>query len=192
VESQVPDDNEVGNASNGVVSPLGWVGVGAESSEETGEDHDHVSGKGKNDVTTVEAGEEAEIEKEERSGDGPVNVTGPVDLAVDVLGGVRDVLVLLSDLGVVVRDTVTTGHGEVGDGSAHGDDGGDDVEQALRLGSVSEMKRLLFKLVAKLTTGMFHDMAEKAAVARVMMTKTTLQIVLASYSSESFLRCDLP
>jgi hypothetical protein len=174
VESQVPDDNEVGNASNGVVSPLGWVGVGAESSEETGEDHDHVSGKGKNDVTTVEAGEEAEIEKEERSGDGPVNVTGPVDLAVDVLGGVRDVLVLLSDLGVVVRDTVTTGHGEVGDGGAHGDNGGDDVEKTLGLESCVRNEAFTSQGRSELTTGMFHDIAENAAVARVMMTKTTL------------------
>jgi len=43
------------------------------------------------------------------------------------------VLVLLGDGGVVVRDTVTNGHGEVGDGSAHHDDGGNDVVETLAL-----------------------------------------------------------
>ena len=102
VKSQVPDDDEVGEAGNGVVSPLGWVVLGAESSEKTGQDHDDVSNDGQKGVSTVETSEEAEIEEEKRGGDGPVDVTSPVNLAIDVLGGVRDVLVLLSDDGVVV------------------------------------------------------------------------------------------
>ena len=102
MKGQVPDDDEVGETGNGVVSPLGWVVLSAESSKETGQDHDNVSNDSQKGVSTVEASEEAEIEEKKRGGDGPVDVTSPVNLAVDVLGGVRDVLVLLSDDGVVV------------------------------------------------------------------------------------------
>jgi len=133
VKSQVPDDDEVGNAGNGVVSPLARVALATESSKETSQDHDEISNNGEEDVGAVHASKKGEIEKEHGGGDRPVHVTGPVDLAVDVLGSVGNVLVLLGDGRVVVRDTVTNGHGEVGDGGSHDDDGGDDVVKTLAL-----------------------------------------------------------
>lgn len=93
VDGQVPDDNQVSDACNGIVAPLLRSTFGAESSKKTSQDHNEVSSEGHQDVATVESSNEAEIKKEKRSGQAPVDVTCPVNLAVDVLGGVRDVLV---------------------------------------------------------------------------------------------------
>ena len=109
VDGELPDDDEVGNACDGVPSPLLGSALGAESGEQTGEDHDDVGDDGDQDVATVKTGEQAEVEQEERGGQAPVDVAGPVDLAVDILVGVRDVLVGLGLGGVVVADTVASG-----------------------------------------------------------------------------------
>ena len=82
----------------------------------------------------VQAGKEGEVKKEERSGDGPVDVTGPEEVAVDVMGGGN-----IGDLGVdVLADVVdgnsgVSGHGEVGDCGGGGDEGSNDVEKTLLL-----------------------------------------------------------
>lgn len=133
VKSQVPDDNEVGNAGNGVVSPLARVLLATESGKETSQNHDEIGNNGKEDVCAVHASKERKIEEKHRGGNRPVNVTSPVDLTVDVLSGVGNVLVLLSDGGVVVRDTVTNCHGEIGDGGSHHDDGGNNMVKTLAL-----------------------------------------------------------
>ena len=138
----MPDDDEVGNASHGVPAPLLRGTFCAVGSEETGQDHDDIGDNSHEDVSTVHAGEKSKVEEEERGGDGPVNVTSEEDLAVDVVEGVVDVLVLFSDLDVVPADTVAGGHGEVGDGSGDGDDGGDDVVETLGLEEVSRCTRL--------------------------------------------------
>jgi hypothetical protein len=46
---------------------------------------------------------------------------------------VGNVVVLLTDVDVVNRDTLTGGHGEVRDGGGDGDDSRDDMEEALLL-----------------------------------------------------------
>ena len=137
VEDELPDDNQVGNACNGVPSPLLWSALSTESSEETSQDHDQVGDDGDEDAATVHASEKSEIKEQEWGGDGPVDVTGIVDLAVDVLGGVWDVLVRLADLNVVVANTVASSHGEVRERSGDRDDGGDNVIETLGLWSVS-------------------------------------------------------
>lgn len=109
----------------------------AVSGEETGDDHDQVGGNGHEHVAATKTSEKAEVEQKERSGEGPVDVTSPVDLAVDVLGGVGNVLVLLADLDVVVVDTHAGGHTEVGDGGNDGDQAGDDVVKTAALSIVS-------------------------------------------------------
>jgi len=106
---ELEDDNKEGNAGNGVPSPLLRSTFVAKGSKETGQDHDDIGNDGDEDVTTVKTSEKRKIEKKEWGGDGPVDVTGPVDLAVDIVVSVWDVLVGLSDTGVVVRDTVTGG-----------------------------------------------------------------------------------
>ena len=105
---ELPDDNEVCNACNGVPSPLLRVLLGAKGGEQTGQDHDDIGNDGDQDVATVEASKESQVEQEERSGKTPVNVTGPVDLTVNILGGVGNVAVALNNSGVVVADTDTS------------------------------------------------------------------------------------
>jgi len=79
-------------------------------------------------VCTIQAGEERQIEKEERSGQAPVNITSPVDLAVDVVVGAwNSVLMSLNLVDVVPIDTAFGGHGVVRDGSNNCNQGGDNV-----------------------------------------------------------------
>lgn len=131
VNGEHPDDDEVGDAGNGVPAPLLRSALGAVGSEETGQNHDDISNNGQQDVATAETGEESQVEEEKRGGQAPVNVTGPVDLAVDVVGGVGDVTVRVSDGGAVVADAVAGGHGKVGQRSKGDDEGGDDVVETL-------------------------------------------------------------
>lgn len=127
VQGKVPDDKEVGNAGNGVPAPLLRSTLLAESSKEASQDHDQVSGNGKENVSTSHASQKTEIEKKEGSGDGPVNITGPVDLTLDLDKCVGNMVMLLTDGGGDERNTVTSGHGKVGQGSGDGDGGGDDM-----------------------------------------------------------------
>lgn len=133
MDGQVPDDDQVGNAGNGVPSPLLGGALSAVSGEETGQDHDEIGNDGHEDLSAVETREQAEVDKQERCGDAPVDVAGPVDLAVD--GGlcVWDVVVLLGDWDLVEVDAITGGHGEVGDGCGHDDKCRNDVVEALGL-----------------------------------------------------------
>ena len=115
----MPYNDEVGNASNGVPSPLLRSALATECGKKTGEDHDDIGDEGQNNVTTAEASEKGKIEEKERSGHGPVHVTCPVDyssyqhssnvprhlhptLAVNILGSVGNVVVGLALLDVVV------------------------------------------------------------------------------------------
>lgn len=133
VDSELPDDDEVGNAGNSIPSPLLWCRARSEGSEEAGQDHDEISHHGDEDVSSVEASKQAQVEEEERRGDGPIDVTSPVDLTIDITGGVWDVLVGLAGLDVVQADTVTAGHGEVGAGGEGHDESGNDVIETLGL-----------------------------------------------------------
>ena len=132
VDSKEIDNDEVSSASHGIVSPLGTL-VSAEGSEETGKDHDEISNDGDEDAGTIESGEEGKIQEQEWGGDTPVDVTGPVDLTLNGVGGIRGVLVGFLDHGGDHRDTITRGHGEVGDGSEGSDEGSQDVEHAFLL-----------------------------------------------------------
>ena len=99
MDSKLINDHEVGQAGNSVPAPLGSV-VPGESGKETGQDHDEVSYHGDENVGTTQASKESQIQKQKWSGDTPVNVTGPVDLTVNILGNVGNVLVGFLDGGV--------------------------------------------------------------------------------------------
>jgi hypothetical protein len=135
VQRKVPDDEKVGNAGNGVPAPLLGGTLLTESSEETGQDHDEIGNDGHDDVSTRHASQKTEIEDQEGSGQAPVNVTCPEDLAVDLGECVGNVVVLLADDGGLDGDTVAGGHGEVGQSSEDGDARGDGVVETLRLSS---------------------------------------------------------
>merc|ERR1739838_356565 len=95
VVGELPDNDEVSNAGNGVPAPLLRGALSAVGGEETSQDHDQISDDGDQDAAAVHASEQAQVEQQERGGNGPVDVTGVVDLTVDVVGGVRDVLVIV-------------------------------------------------------------------------------------------------
>lgn len=135
VNGEHPDDNEVGNAGNGVPAPLLGSALTAEGGEETGQNHDNIGNNSQKDVATAETGKQSQVKEEERGGQAPVDVTSPVDLAVDVVGGVRDVAVGVSDSGAVVADAVASGHGEVGQRSKGDNESGDNVVETLGNGS---------------------------------------------------------
>jgi len=123
----VPDDDEEANACNCVPAPLLTLGSTI-GSEQTSQNHDEIGKNSHKDVCTVQAGEEGQIEEEERSGQAPVDVAGPVDLTEDVVVGAWDsVLVVISLADVVPVDTALGGHAEVGDGGNYCDQGGDDM-----------------------------------------------------------------
>ena len=111
-DDELVDDDEVGNAGHGVVSPFGTFSV-TKGGEQTEENHEHVGSDGDEDVGSVQAGQESEIEEEEWGGHAPVDVSSPEDLAEDVLKGVRDVLVGLLDDDVCEGDSVTRCHSVV-------------------------------------------------------------------------------
>jgi hypothetical protein len=177
VQGKVPDDEDVGNAGNGVPAPLLGGTLSTESSEEASEDHDQVGNDSHDDVSTGHASQETEIKEEQRSGQAPVNVAGPEDLAVDLGEGVGNVVVLLTDDDLVVAHTVASSHGKVRERSSDGDDGGDGVEKALRLSSGLAPSRPSV-LRTRLTSGTLHDRAVNAADAMTMSTKTTHSVFL--------------
>ena len=84
-------------------------------------------------MSAIQTSKESKVEEQQRCCQGPVNVSSPVHLAIDILGGVGDVVVLLADADVVIRDACAGGHGEVGDGSKDRDQGRDDMVEAFGL-----------------------------------------------------------
>jgi len=54
----MPDNDEIGNAGDSVVSPFARVVLTTEGSKETSQDHDEVGNNSKEDVGTVHTSEE--------------------------------------------------------------------------------------------------------------------------------------
>jgi hypothetical protein len=131
-DDQLPEDNEIGEAGDGIPAPLLAISA-AEGGEETSENHDYICDNGDEEVGSVHASEETEVEEEEWSSDGPVNVSGPEDLAVNMLNGVRAVLVDFLHDDVRVSVSVTSCHSEVGNGSENCNEGSQDVEESFGL-----------------------------------------------------------
>jgi len=122
------NNDQVGGTSHSVPSPFLSIAA-SERGEETGQNHDDISDNCNEDVGTVETSEEGKIEKEERSGNGPVDVTSPEDLSVDVLEGSGSVVVGFLDNDVCVAVSITSGHCEVGEGCEEGNEGSQNVEE---------------------------------------------------------------
>jgi hypothetical protein len=133
VQGKVPDDEDVGNAGNGVPAPLLGGTFLAKSSEQTCQDHDEIGDNGHDDVSTRHASQKTEVEDQERSSQAPVDIAGPEDLAVHLSEGVGYMIVLLADNDLLDGDTVSGSHGKVRQCSEKGDYSGDGVVEALRL-----------------------------------------------------------
>lgn len=132
IDSELIDNNEVGSAGHGVVAPFGSF-LGSESCKETSKNHDDISNDGDEDVGAAQAAEKAKIQKQEWGGDTPVDVTGPIDFTVDNVVGVWEVLLGVLDLNLIHGDTITDGHGVVGDHGKGGDESRQNVEHAFLL-----------------------------------------------------------
>lgn len=125
LEGEDPDDEQKSDAAEGEVSPL--VARTDESANETRDDHDLVNEDNVQDGRPRHASGEEQVQEQERSGDEPVNVAHVEDLTVETANHRVAALPLNHDAGPAeVRS-----HGEVGDGSDHGDSGGDVVEDTV-------------------------------------------------------------
>jgi len=129
IEGELVDNDKVSDAGHGVVSPSGALLIG-ETGKETSQDHDEIGNNGNKETGTVQASKEAKVQKQEWSGNTPVDVTSPVDFTVKGLVCVGNVLVRLLERDGRVANTLTRGHGKVGDGSESGDEGSQDVEKS--------------------------------------------------------------
>lgn len=129
-----PYNHDVGNTSHSIVSPLLSPRC-AKGSEESGEHHDDISNNSDENIGTVYASKEAEIEEKKWGGDTPVDVTCPQDLTVDSLSKVWTTfnggLILDGSIGFAVAGS----HGEVGNCGKESDAGSKNVEQSLLLGA---------------------------------------------------------
>ena len=151
------NDDQVGDASHGIPSPLLAITVTI-SSEESSKNHDLVCENGDENVGTVQAGEESKIEKEERSGERPVHISGPEDLTEHVYNGVWDsVLVALTFHNVSKGVPASCSHGEIGQSSKCGDEGGNDVEQSLLLSKELESVAAILILKTYNWDSISHD-----------------------------------
>jgi len=113
IDNEMPDDEDVGNASDGVPAPF-LASVLAVCSEQSGQDHDDVCEDEHHDVASIESSQQGEVEEEKWGCQAPVNVTSPVYLAGDVLVGIWDpVLVVLGLAGMTVVDARPIRHAEV-------------------------------------------------------------------------------
>jgi len=132
VESQLVDNGEISNAGNYVIAPFLTIIV-TEGSKETSKDHDNISNDGDQDVGTTETGQKSKIEEQEWSGNTPVDISCPVNSSVDDLGnGVWNITIMgLVNDDLVVADTVTSGHGKVGNEGKGRDESGQNVEKTL-------------------------------------------------------------
>lgn len=84
-------------------------------------------------MSTGHTSQEAEVEEQERCCQAPVDITGPVDFTVDMLKGIRNMVMLMANLDVVDRNTGASSHSKVRKSCSDGDDGGDDMVEAFSL-----------------------------------------------------------
>ena len=136
VDSELVDDNEIGDAGHCVPAPLGRF-LNSEGSKETGENHDKVSDNCHKNAGTAQSGKEAKIEEQEWGGDTPIDITSPVNLTVDGLDSVSNMLVGVLDENLVLANSISDCHRIVGQCSEGGDEGSQNVEQAFLLAAVS-------------------------------------------------------
>jgi len=118
---ELVDNNDVGNASEDEPAPLAALNALAKSTKETSQDHDDISDNGNQDVGTAEASKEGEIEEKKWGCDAPVDISCPVDLAVDFNVNIGNLLVLLNFRVRRPTDAITTSHGVVGEKGKGGD-----------------------------------------------------------------------
>ena len=136
MESNMPDDEDVRNAANHVPAPFLSGVLLAERREEAGEDHDEIGNNGHESVCTVNPGKQAEVEQQERRGDGPVDVPSVEDLATVQVMRARQFAMVVLDLDTAVAGGMARCHREIGERRGDGDESCDDVIETAGHGHV--------------------------------------------------------
>lgn len=132
----MPDGEDKANDADGVPSPLlSSVGM-ADSRESTSKNKDNIGDDSHDGVSAINTSEQAELNNQNRCGQGPVDVARPKDLATDIVVGVGNVLVVVSHASAVEVRSLTGSHGKVGQGRDDGGQGRQDVEDAALDGDV--------------------------------------------------------
>jgi hypothetical protein len=123
-DDQLVRDDQERCARHGVPSPALPPRV-CQREEPAREHHGQVREQRHQDIAPVDAGEEGQVQQDQRRGQSPVNVARPEDLAEHVLQGIRDV-VLVVRLDQMMREggAAAGGLSEVGQGGDGGDEGG--------------------------------------------------------------------
>jgi len=137
----VPDDEEVGHTGNGVPAPLLRRALVAKGGKQAGEHHDEVGTDGHERVCAIQASQQAKIKQEQRCGDGPVDIAGPVDGPAHDVVRVRHLAVLVARPRAVVLGPVARGHGKVRQRRHDSDARRDDVVEAPRRRHVPRQQR---------------------------------------------------
>lgn len=138
VQGNMPDDEEIRDAADGVPAPGLSGTLGAKGREQAAQDHDDVGDDGHQSVGTVEACEQGELQYDEGDGQDPTHVAGPVDLPADLVGvriGAVGLVVVVDGV-TVVGLAVPGGQGEIGDGGHDGHERGQHVVYPLGHGHV--------------------------------------------------------
>lgn len=87
-------------------------------------------------MSTINTGQQGQVQQEQRRGDGPVNISPPKHLTAFSVSNVGHVLMVVLGRGAAEARDVARGHGEVAEGGGDGDQGGNDMVEALGDGDV--------------------------------------------------------
>lgn len=127
------DNHQVCNARHGVPTPPRRLSTRIRE-EQTRDHHGQVGKQRYEDVAPVQAGEESQIEQDERRRERPVDVARPEHLAEDVLQSGRQAMLVVHDHKVVREGRPAAGGlSEVGEGGDGSDEGGQEMEESFLL-----------------------------------------------------------
>lgn len=132
MESAKVQDSEVGQTADGQPSPTS-PGMTIVCTEQSRGQHDPVRRNGGDQVCSGQTTHESEVGEDERSGEGPVHVAQPWDGAVEIVLGVGDMFVVVYNGGPGQIETLAGCEGKVGDEGDGCHEGGQCVEDTLRL-----------------------------------------------------------
>lgn len=126
IDSDLVDEGHVGSAGDGVPDPAAFVA--RKRGDEAGDEHDQVRRDGHEEVGTVHASHQGQIDDDERVRQRPVDVASPEHLPEVLLLRVGDMAVGFMRAGVLPGDAIPCGHGQVSEEGDGRDQGSQDVE----------------------------------------------------------------
>jgi hypothetical protein len=169
----MPDYEDISDAGNCIPTPL-LTSIVAIGSKKSRQDHDEICEEEHDDVASIDASQQSEVEEQQWGCQAPVHITSPEYLTSNVEVGIwNPMLVVLGLAGVVGADAGAICHSEVGNCSNDGDEGGDDMVEATRLQG-GQLLCAKDTRAGLRTTGILQDKTVNAAEESSMITNTTL------------------